>query len=77
MGISTSGNSKSVVNGIKIAKKIGMVTIVLTGASGGLLKNYADILINVPSNVTPRIQELHLPIYHYICEKIEKNLVGS
>ena len=76
LGISTSGDSKSVVNGIKLAKKIGMVTIVLTGSSGGLLKNYADILINVPSNVTPRIQELHLPIYHYICEKVENNLVG-
>jgi D-sedoheptulose 7-phosphate isomerase len=75
LGISTSGNSKSVVSGIKQAKKMGMITIALTGSSGGALKNCVDILINVPSNVTPRIQEMHLPVYHYICEKIEHNLI--
>jgi D-sedoheptulose 7-phosphate isomerase len=70
-GISTSGNSTSVVNALKRAKELKMVTISLTGQNGGKSRIYSDYLINVPGNETPRIQELHLPVYHYICEKIE------
>ena len=51
-----------------------MKTICLTGNSGGELVNICDFSIVVPSAVTPEIQEMHLPIYHYICEEIEKNL---
>jgi len=71
LGISTSGNSVSVVKGFETAKNMGMVNVALTGNDGGQLKQYASILINVPSTDTPRIQELHLPIYHYICERVE------
>ena len=73
-GISTSGHSKNVINGMFEAKKNGMKTICLTGNSGGELVNICDFSIVVPSAVTPEIQEMHLPIYHYICEEIEKNL---
>ena len=73
-GISTSGNSRSVILGLQEAQLIGMKTIGMTGNSGGLIKNCSNFLIDVPSNETPRIQELHLPIYHYICQEIEKNL---
>jgi D-sedoheptulose 7-phosphate isomerase len=73
-GLSTSGNSQSVVLALKAAKEIGMTTIGFTGSGGGKLKEFADILIDIPSNITPRIQELHLPIYHYICERVEESL---
>jgi D-sedoheptulose 7-phosphate isomerase len=74
-GLSTSGNSESVILAFKTAKELGMRTIAFTGQSGGRLAQFTDILINVPSDVTPRIQELHLPIYHFICEQIEKDLL--
>jgi len=76
-GISTSGNSKSVILGLQEAQLIGMQTIGMTGNTGGLIKNHSNFLIDVPSNVTPRIQELHLPIYHYICQEIEKKLSSN
>ena len=70
-GLSTSGKSISVVNALRRAKELGMLTILLTGQDGGSAKYFSDYKINVPSLSTPRIQELHLPIYHYICEQIE------
>ncbi len=70
-GISTSGNSENVVAAFNVAKRLKMKTLSLTGFNGGKLKNLSDVSINVPSNSTPRIQELHLPIYHYICEHLE------
>jgi D-sedoheptulose 7-phosphate isomerase len=54
---------------------LGLTTIAMTGRSGGKCASTADVLLNVPSDVTPRIQELHLPIYHYMCMQIEKNCV--
>jgi len=74
-GISTSGKSPSVVNALKVSKNLGMTNIAMTGKSGGDCLNVADILLNVPSDITPRIQELHLPIYHYMCMEIEKTLL--
>jgi D-sedoheptulose 7-phosphate isomerase len=71
-GLSTSGNSPSVVKALEFAKKIGLSTIAMTGQNGGQCVEYSDILLNVPSEVTPRIQELHLPVYHYMCMEIEK-----
>jgi D-sedoheptulose 7-phosphate isomerase len=70
--ISTSGNSKNVILAAKYAKKIGMKVLGLTGHNGGELSNFADILIAVPSNNTPRIQEMHMMIYHYLCEQVEE-----
>jgi D-sedoheptulose 7-phosphate isomerase len=76
-GISTSGNSKSVILGLRRAQAIGMRTIGMTGSSGGSIKDHSDFLINVPTSETPRVQELHLPIYHYICQEVEKKLFQS
>jgi D-sedoheptulose 7-phosphate isomerase len=70
-GISTSGNSDSVVQALRKAQTLKMKTIALTGVGGGKLASVADLLLDVPSSTTPRIQELHLPIYHYICEQVE------
>lgn len=69
--ISTSGNSMNVILAAKYAKKIGMKVLALTGQGGGELSNFADILIAAPSNTTPRIQEMHMMIYHYLCEQVE------
>lgn len=74
VGISTSGNSKNVLEAQKVAKQKGMKIISLTGESGGEMKNTADCLINVPSKLTPRIQESHIMIGHIICQIVEENL---
>jgi len=74
IGISTSGNSKNVVKAIEVANDIGMLTVGMTGASGGKMKDLSDYLINVPSTDTPRIQEAHITIGHIICEIVERGL---
>ncbi len=74
IGLSTSGNSKNVIKAMEQAKKLGMKTISLTGSTGGKMKEVSDILINVPSNDTPRIQESHIMIGHIICEIVESTL---
>ena len=71
LGLSTSGNSKNIVYAAETANAIGLKTIAMTGQSGGLLKDICDCSICVPSESTPEIQELHLPIYHYICAELE------
>ena len=72
IGLSTSGNSKNILNAFDAAKDKEMVTIGFTGESGGLLKDKSDYLINVPSTDTPRIQESHILIGHIICELVEE-----
>ena len=74
IGISTSGNSKNVHDGLVAARKKGATTIGLLGNNGGLIKTIVDIAIVVDSNSTPRIQEAHRTIYHIICDMVEKNL---
>jgi len=71
IGISTSGNSKNVLKAFEIAKKISIMTVALTGQSGGKMKEIVDVCINVPSNLTPRIQEAHITIGHIMCEIAE------
>ena len=73
-GISTSGNSESVVLALKQAQGLNMQTIGMTGKGGGRVKGVSDLLLDVPSERTPRIQELHQPIYHYICEQVESRI---
>lgn len=73
-GISTSGNSKNVVLAQEEAKRKGMYVISLTGETGGKMKDSCDILFNVPSSDTPRIQESHILIGHIICELVEENM---
>ncbi len=74
IGLSTSGNSENILNTFVTAKNKGIFTIAMTGESGGKLKNITDILLNVPSANTPRIQESHILIGHIICEYIEKSI---
>ena len=74
VGLSTSGNSVNIINALNQAKEIGMISVGLTGATGGKIKDICDYLINVPSNVTPRIQESHITIGHIICELVEREL---
>jgi D-sedoheptulose 7-phosphate isomerase len=74
IGISTSGNSKNIINAFEVAKQKNITTIALTGSNGGKMKLNADILLNIPSDDTPRIQEMHILIGHFICEMVEKNL---
>ena len=71
IAISTSGSSKNVCAAAKVAKALGIKVIGLTGGSGGKLKNIADICVCVPETETFKIQELHLPVYHYICAAVE------
>lgn len=77
IGISTSGNSKNIIKALEAANEIGMITVGMTGASGGKMKNLCRYLINVPSTDMPRIQESHILIGHIICEIVEKELFGS
>ncbi len=72
IAISTSGNSKNVVNAVKVAKALGTKTLALTGETGGMLKEMADVTICAPETETYKIQEYHLPIYHYLCAKVEE-----
>ena len=75
--LSTSGNSKNIVNAALKAEEIGIKTVGLTGKNGGELANIVDVLINVPDNDTPRIQESHIMIGHIICELVEQTLFGK
>ena len=72
--ISTSGNSKNIVNAIEEGKKQGMITVGMTGESGGKMHDLCDYILRVPSNDTPRIQESHILIGHIICQLIEEQL---
>lgn len=72
IAISTSGNSRNVVDAVCVAKAKGMNVIALTGPGGGKLKELSDVLINVPGDCTADIQELHLPVYHTLCAMIEE-----
>lgn len=74
--ISTSGNSKNVCAAAIVGKALGITVIGLTGKSGGKLKEISDINICAPETETYKIQELHLPIYHYLCAEIEKHFFG-
>ena len=71
IGLSTSGNSKNIVNAVTVAKAMGAKTISMTGEGGGKLREISDVTINVPADETYKIQEFHLPIYHYLCAATE------
>lgn len=76
IGISTSGTSLSVIKGIEAAREKGAKTIGLTGKNGGKLAKIVDLVLKVPSNDTPRIQEAHITILHIICHLVERELFG-
>jgi D-sedoheptulose 7-phosphate isomerase len=73
LGISTSGNSKNVLYAAGVAKVKKLKIIALSGGSGGSLKKFADISIIVPETETYKIQELHLPVYHCLCQMLENH----
>ena len=75
-GISTSGNSANVVNGLRRARELGLRTIGLTGSDGGRAAEFCDVVMAVPLRETPRIQEVHLVTFHAICGALEQRLFG-
>ncbi len=77
IGFSTSGNSENIVRALQVAKDKDMVTIGMTGSKGGKMKELSDILLNVPSDDTPRIQESHIMLGHIFCEIVEEELFGN
>jgi D-sedoheptulose 7-phosphate isomerase len=76
IGLSTSGNSQNVINAMIVAKAKGITTIGMTGETGGKMRDWCDILLNVPERRTAYVQELHLPVYHTICMMIETEIFG-
>jgi D-sedoheptulose 7-phosphate isomerase len=74
IGLSTSGNSMNIVKAFKEANALGMITVGLTGQTGGELKEKCNFLLNIPSIDTPRIQEVHGMLGHIICELVEEKL---
>lgn len=74
VGISTSGNSPNVVKAMQNAKEIGMITVGFTGSKAGKMKEICDIMIQVSSDETPRIQEVHILVGHIICQLIEEEM---
>ncbi len=76
-GISTSGNSPNVIEALATARKMGLHTIGLTGASGGKMRGMVDTLIAVPSTETPRIQECHILVGHALCDAVEQAMASS
>jgi D-sedoheptulose 7-phosphate isomerase len=77
VAISTSGSSTNVVEAVRCARRIGLFTIGLTGASGGRLRDIVDVLIAVPSEETPRIQECHILIGHALCDVVEQAVMNA
>lgn len=76
VGISTSGNSRNVVEALVCARELGLFTIAMTGASGGQMRELANVLIDVPSQETPRIQECHILAGHALCDAVEGAIVA-
>ena len=74
MGISTSGNSKNVVRAAQMAKALGMRSFALTGSRACKLDELCDVVIKVPETETFKVQELHLPVYHFLCAQLEQEL---
>lgn len=74
LGLSTSGNSKNLINAFEKAKEMGIFTIALLGKGGGALKPLADLAIVVPGTTSDRIQELHMLILHTVIETIERKI---
>jgi D-sedoheptulose 7-phosphate isomerase len=74
IGLSTSGNSKNVINAFHSAKKIGIKTVALLGRDGGALKSQGDLAIVIPAETSDRIQEMHIKLLHIVIETVEREL---
>jgi len=77
VGISTSGNSPNVIQALRAARRLGLFTIGLTGASGGAMREVVDVLIAAPADETPRIQECHILIGHALCDAVEQAVTAG
>ena len=77
IGISTSGNSANVLNAAQKAREMGMGVIGLTGLHGGRMAAHCDVLLDAPSRSTPLIQQVHICLYHYLCEQIEARMAAA
>lgn len=77
VGISTSGNSKNIIAAFKQAHEMGICTIAFTGEGGGVMGEFADIILSVPSSVTNNIQEMHIACGHIICGIVENRFFGG
>lgn len=77
VGISTSGNSKNILDAFAVAKEKGIKTIAFTGEHGGKMREVADVCLNVPSNTTNNIQEMHIACGHMICGIVENHFFGQ
>ncbi len=77
VGLSTSGTSENVTLGLEAARELGMVTVAFTGAGGGKLVDVVDVCVRVPSEDTPRVQELCMLLGHTLCEIVERELVAA
>lgn len=77
IGISTSGNSRNVMNAAVVARAMGINVVAMTGADGGELGRFADVAIRVPESETYMVQELHLPVYHCLCLMLEDYFFGN
>ncbi|UCC41206.1 MAG: SIS domain-containing protein [Candidatus Aminicenantes bacterium] len=75
LALSTSGNSSNVIEAVKVAKEMKIITVAFTGKGGGKLASLTDFLLDVPSESTPRIQEVHLLLLHLLALEIEKKIV--
>ena len=76
LGLSTSGNSENVIKAFEAAGANGMTTIAMTGEGGGRIAPLATVLLDAPSRSTPLIQQVHICLYHYFCEKLEARLAS-
>jgi D-sedoheptulose 7-phosphate isomerase len=77
IAISTSGNSRNIVHACRVARLRGVAIIGLTGQSGGRMADLCDVAIRAPETQTHLVQELHLPIYHWLCLALEEHLFGE
>lgn len=77
IALSTSGNAKNVAAAVAVAKALGMTVIGMTGAKGGHLREMADITVAVAECETFKVQELHLPVYHYLCAAVEAHFFAK
>lgn len=77
LGISTSGESRNVINAFIVGRAFDLKTIALTGRDGGALVSLADVAIRVPADSVDQIQELHLPVYHALCMELEERFFAS
>ena len=77
IGLSTSGNSPNIIKAFETARNLGVITIGLTGESGGKMNKLSDLIVRIPSTDTPRIQEAHILVGHIICELIESEMFNT